>query len=358
MATTTVLLAAATGHVMQNGDDLRRSYIMLTGSPEAITPLAASLNDVPSGIASSPRPMPSPRDGRMILTHGVRAAEPPQARVRLAALNEPPAAVPLAAPTAVPVMVDAPVPATPVVETAPALPQAESAVSLDSAAVTDCSVRLDLAGQPDAMIGVALSAPCRRDERVVLRHGGLAVTGRTTSSGSLYVSLPAMEAMAEVSVLFAGGETVVAKLELPAAASVRRFAVQWQGDDAFQLHAFEGGADYGTPGHVSAADPHLPVADSERSGGFLSLLGDDQVENPLLAEVYTYPGDGTDVRVVVEAAVTDRTCGREILGEALDSALGTVAASDLSVAMPDCDAVGDYLVLQDLAPDLKIAAAN
>ncbi|MDZ4096724.1 MAG: translocase, partial [Paracoccaceae bacterium] len=141
--------------------------------------------------------------------------------------------------------------------------------------------------------------------------------------------------------------------------SYRRFGVQWLAEDAFQLHAFEGAADYGMPGHVSAADPEMPVAGMLAKSGFLTLLGDDQVTLPMLAEIYTYPANGNiDVRMIVEAAVTTKTCGRELLGETLASIGGAVTVKDLTVSMPGCDGQGDILVLKNLAPDMMIATAN
>ena len=77
----------------------------------------------------------------------------------------------------------------------------------------------------------------------------------------------------------------------------------------------------------------------------------------MLAQVYTWPADVTvPSEVVIEAAVTDLTCGRELLGETVASVTGTVTITDLTLATPDCDAVGDILVLKNLAPALKIAA--
>ena len=222
-----------------------------------------------------------------------------------------------------------------------------------------CTLSLDLLPEPSAMIGITLLAPCRAHERVVLRHGGLAVTAKTSGNGALFVSLPALNEAASVTIRFSDGQVVEGAVSVPDAAQLRRFGVQWMGDDAFQLHAFETGADYGEPGHVSAADPHLPLAGADAAGGFLSVLGDDQVDLPMLAEVYTYPStNAAPVRLVVEAAVTKVTCGREILGETIADAGGEITMTDLTLTMPDCSAIGDILVLKNLDPDLKIAAAN
>ena len=148
-------------------------------------------------------------------------------------------------------------------------------------------------------------------------------------------------------------------VSLPDLAALRRFGVQWQGDDAFQLHAFEGGAAYGQPGDLSAANPRTPSEALKAGQGYITLLGDPAAPAPLLAEIYTFPADpAVKPDVVVEAAVTDLTCGRELIGETLASFGGSVYVTDLTLAMPDCDAVGDYLVLKNLVPDLNMAAAN
>ena len=223
----------------------------------------------------------------------------------------------------------------------------------------NCPVSLDLLVEPSAMIGLTLLAPCHANERVVLLHAGLAVTGKTSSTGTVIASLPAFGSDAVVTVRFADGKTVQANVAVPEAATLRRFGVQWLGDDAFQLNAFENGAGYGEIGHVSAADPQRPLAGQAQVGGFLSVLGDDRVQQPMLAEVYTYPAaPNAVVRIVIEAAITTGTCAREILGETLADVGGDVTITDLTLAMPECGAIGDILVLKNIDPDLKIASAN
>lgn len=228
------------------------------------------------------------------------------------------------------------------------------------AAIADaCPISLDLAVEPSALISLTLRAPCHVNERIVLNHAGISVTAKTSGIGIAVASLPAMTADATVSARFADGKTVSANLAVPEASDLRRFGVQWMGEEAFQLNAFENGADYGEIGHVSAADPQRPLAGNAQIGGFLSVLGDDQVDRPMLAEVYTYPKDaGAVVKIVVEAAITKSTCARDILGETLAEVGGNVTITDLTVTMPECSAIGDILVLKNVDPDLKIAFAN
>ncbi|MDZ4391591.1 hypothetical protein [Cypionkella sp.] len=227
------------------------------------------------------------------------------------------------------------------------------------AVVDPCPVTLELSTAENALISLTLVAPCHANERVVLKHAGLTVTAKTTVTGALFTDLPALVQDATVEVMFKDNSAVEAAISVPELATLRRFAVQWQQDDAFQLHGFEADSDFGGAGDVTAATPHQPAAGVPAKGGFLSVLGDASTDLPMLAQVYTYPKDSAaKPEIVVEAAVTEATCGREVLGQTLQTVPGAVKITDMSLAMPECDAIGDYLVLKNLVPDMTIAAAN
>ena len=222
-----------------------------------------------------------------------------------------------------------------------------------------CPTGLDLAVSENAMIAVTVVAGCHPDERVVLKHAGLVITARTTLTGAIFTDLPALTPQATVEVIFKDGTRLESSIDVPESAKLRRFAVQWEGEDAFQVHGLENGADFDAPGDISEANPNTPAAGLPAVGGFLSVLGDSTTEQPLLAEVYTYPAEASaQPEVVVESAVTAATCGRELLGETLFSSGGKVVKSDLTAAMPGCDAIGGYLVLNNLVPELKIASSE
>ncbi|HBD91449.1 MAG: hypothetical protein A2092_06200 [Rhodobacteraceae bacterium GWE1_64_9] len=216
--------------------------------------------------------------------------------------------------------------------------------------IADCGVHIDLLPRDHAMVTMTVIAPCHPDERVVIKHAGLAVTERTSPNGVLFVDIPAMELQAEITAVFGNGEIAQAQITVPDAARIQRFAVQWLDEDGFQINAFTNAASYGEPGHVSAVNPHRPGSGS----GFLTVLGNGSVDLPMLAEVYTYPEAGK-TEVVVEAEVTEATCGREMLGETILSSRGAIEVQELTLAMPDCLAMGDILVLKNLAPDTKLA---
>lgn len=230
-------------------------------------------------------------------------------------------------------------------------PVAEPA-ALPAAGAETCPVTLDLAVVPGGMIGITLIAPCAPNSRVVLKHEGLAVTGLTTANGALFTSLPAMVVLSKVEAILADGSAAQGTIEVPESVQFRRFGVQWQGDDTFQVNAYENGASFGGEGHIYGVQPGM----ASDAGGFLQILGDPAAPLPLLAEVYTYPAAAIPVKVEVESAVTEATCGRELIGETVAAQNGRVVVTDLTLAMPDCSAVGDFLVLNNLAEDMTLAA--
>lgn len=227
----------------------------------------------------------------------------------------------------------------------PVAEPAADPVTTDLATVDPCAPSLEAFAEEGAMIGITLLAPCRADARVVLQHGGLAVAMRTLATGSLFTALPAMEATGEVVARFDDGTVLQAAAPVPELATLRRIAVQWQKTDRFTLNGFERGADYGETGHKTAAN-----------GGVLAL-GDPSAQPPMLAEVYTYP-DPEDARVTIEAEVTPDLCGRELMGETILSQGGTAQVQDLTLAMPECDAQGGFVVLNNPLADMTLAAAE
>ncbi|ULB11086.1 hypothetical protein ORIO_14395 [Cereibacter azotoformans] len=235
---------------------------------------------------------------------------------------------------------------------APKLPQGSPTAGSDTEAA--CLTGLTLAAEPAAMLALTITAPCRADERVVLRHGGLAVTGRLSSAGHLSTHLPALDTQGRVAVLFADGSQAEAAQPIPEAAAVHRFGVQWLGAHGIEVHAFNGPVQHGGPGHVSAVDPGR----TSGRGGFLSLLGEAEVPLPMLAEIYTFPIADPRATVQLEAEVRASTCGRALLAEVVESVGGRTSVTELTLDMPACDGVGGHIVLKNLPRDLNMAASR
>lgn len=349
-----IAVAMGAGHLVQsNAGGARQAaaaptgIVTLSAGPGAGSGDRAAARPAPAVVATAvPRPVapaPDPVPDTAAAAPGPGAA-PPAVAAPAQDRPEPDAAPAAVAPAAVASSGAARTPAAAgPVKATPATPAAPAQ------AAETCTATLSATAMPGAVLSLALVAPCDGDARVVLRHAGLAVTGRLSSAGTLFTTLPAMDPAGQVSALFPDGTTADAAAATEMA-GIRRFAVQWQGDDAFQLQVYENGAAFGAPGHVSAA---TPVGE-----GRLAELGDGTVERAMLAQVYTWPAPGTPVEVTLEAAVTARTCNREMLGEALETDAGKVTATEITLAMPDCSGVGDFLLLNNLAGQTTLAAAE
>lgn len=224
----------------------------------------------------------------------------------------------------------------------------------------DCDVDMSADTLPMAMVALTLSAPCNPNAAVTIHHQGLIFSLLTDDAGALDVIVPAMAQDAFYISSFVGGEGAVASTQVPELAEFDRAALQWQGVNAVQLHAREFGADYGSEGHVwKAAAREVDFANTKEAG-FLVSLGDARVDNPQMVEVYTFPSgmgkrDGT-VALTVEAEVTAENCGRDIAAQSIQINPGLDASAiDLTMTMPDCDAIGEFLVLKNMFKDLTLA---
>lgn len=217
-----------------------------------------------------------------------------------------------------------------------------------------CNAQLGLHAAPGGLVALSLLAPCHSNERVVLRQADLAVTAKVDKDGALDAELPLLSADGSVEIRFADGSKTSAQMPVAAETLARRFVVQWEGGADFILHGMENGADFNQTGDLTSANPGTPDAPQ---AGFVRVFGDDSVDNPLIAQVYSYPGDHSiRAEIVVEAAVNAGTCGHDLLGETIAATHGASVVTELTMAMPECTGIGDFLVLKNLASSEKIAA--
>ena len=254
----------------------------------------------------------------------------------------------------------------------PQIPVQEAALGGAAAAMTDalpaevaapslaCDYKLTAETVPGAMVALSLDAPCARDQRFTLHHNGLMFTQVTDEGGHASMLVPALAKTAVFIVAFPNGDGAVANADVESLEYYQRVAIQWQGDTGVQLHALEFGAEMGSDGHVWAAARRDVAAAADGDRGFMTLLGDAAQPEALMAEIYTFPSrlNGRDgaVALRVEAEVTQTNCARDIEAQALQTQLGgALNVQELTLAIPECDAVGDFLVLKNLLNDLTIA---
>lgn len=224
-----------------------------------------------------------------------------------------------------------------------------------------CSVMMDATVLPLAMVSLSVNAPCQPNAAMTIHHQGMMFTVLTDDAGMTDILVPAIAQDAFFISVFEGGEGAVTSVAVPELANFDRAAVQWQGVNGVQLHALEFGADYDTDGHVWAASVGELDFVAPSQAGFLVRLGDETRDTPLMAEVYTFPSgavsrDGT-VALSVETEVTAQNCGRDISAQSIQiDPTSSPTAIDLTMTMPECDAIGEFLVLKNMFKDLTLAA--
>ncbi|MGO4914555.1 translocase [Pseudogemmobacter sp. W21_MBD1_M6] len=342
------ILAASTGYVMQNGDVLTAR---LSGSAPVVS---AEL---------SPVPQPNPDSGMIanvtavtlvaLKTEAVPPVDPATAPGAMV-LPRPPAEAMQPALLGATGNLGARLARVDGAATAPFVQGALSPYGLS------CEPELSARETSAAMVSLTLSAPCHLGEWVTVSHAGLNATLQVSAAGMLVIDMPALTTSARFVARFADDDEATATVDVPDLALFDRVAVQWVGLSGLQLHALEFGAGYQDDGHVWINAPRTAVFAETARGGFLTRLGDETAPNPNMAEVYTFPTgkirkDGT-VRIRIEAEITAYNCAREVDAQSLQTTgYGPVSVIDLTLSMPECDAIGDFLVLKNVLRDLKIA---
>ena len=225
---------------------------------------------------------------------------------------------------------------------------------------TACAVTAQARAVAAAMVNLSLNATCLPDERMTVHHNGMIFTETTSDTGTLDITVPALAEEAVFIIAFSNGEGAVAQTKVEELEDFDRVVLQWRGQTGFQIHAREFGADYGSNGHIWADAPgDLADAVTGRSGMIVEL-GNSDVPDALFAEVYSFPklaaSQGGEIVLSVETEVNAMNCGQEIEAQSLEvSAGGRMKTQNLTLSVPDCDAIGNFLVLNNLLQDLKVA---
>ncbi|NSY37454.1 hypothetical protein [Leisingera sp. ANG59] len=239
---------------------------------------------------------------------------------------------------------------------APSGPSSESIGLPRAEPVTEasCQTTAKAEAAPLAMVKLSVDAPCRRNERLTVHHSGMSFTVSLDGTGSYETFVPALTRTAVFIAETQSGSGAVAVAEIDGIEDFERVVVQWSGNSGLELHAREFGAAYGGEGHVwHGAEDHAGM-------GRIDRLGEQSVLAPRIAEIYSLPsslpGQSGTVSLTAEAEVTGGNCGRDIFAQALQLTGGRLSSRDLVMVMPDCEAQGSFLVLNNLLEDLKIAA--
>lgn len=212
---------------------------------------------------------------------------------------------------------------------------------------------LRLTEQPNGIVAVSFHAPCLTNTEVSINQLGAKFKVVTDFDGRYSGSMPALTQTPVVEVHLPEGQTVTARIILAETVNGERIALAWEGSKDLALNAFEYGAEFGGAGHVWAQSSRLP---GNSVGGYLVRLGDPDLTHAVMTDIYVAPAGMTDVKFDIEALVTQATCNRDLSASILRvTGAETVLAETLTIAMPECDAVGDAIIMPLREQDLQLA---
>ena len=222
-----------------------------------------------------------------------------------------------------------------------------SAVELtatDLQAMDECEPLMRLDIEDNAMLRVLVSAPCNAGESVQIEHGSLIYTVAIDSEGGHLSSIPVLSSDANVTVSFSNGTLLSESIFVDEALNYRRFALVGETMMDLELHAYEAGATFGSEGHVYFGNP----GSEGLTRGKMYLLGDTNADAPYFVQVYSMPVTAADVDLTVEAVVNGDNCGLDRGALALVAEGGSVIEKAFEIALPGCDAVGEFVILPGL----------
>lgn len=240
-------------------------------------------------------------------------------------------------------------------------PESLPALETEAEIALDCSPSMDAVAGASASVELAVVASCHEDTAFTVHHQGMMFSAMTDDAGEAKLIVPALAEVAVLITAFDDGDGAVATVVVPDFAKYDRAVLQWQGETSVMLSAYEDGAKFGDANHIFAGNPGDMARLEAAEGGYLMRLGDGSTGDGLVAEVYSFPtgmtGTAQDVLLVAEAEITAENCGQELNAQSIQvSPSGVASALDLRMVMPECDAVGDFLILQNMFEDLTIAS--
>lgn len=224
----------------------------------------------------------------------------------------------------------------------------------DDGAAAGCEIQFEAVPDVAATVRLHLSAPCQPEALVTVQHQGMKFIEMTDAAGRLVVQVPALATEAYFVATVENQASVVAITGVQDLVYYDRAVLQWSGYAALALQAS------GEDAYAQDADP-IAKGNPSSEHGFLTRLGADQNTEPLMVEIYTFPSgnnqaDG-DIALSVHAYVTADNCGQKVYAQSIQlQPSQPPAAQSMSLMMPDCDQIGEYLELKNLFEDLTLAS--
>ncbi|MBZ4020925.1 hypothetical protein CKO11_00430 [Rhodobacter sp. TJ_12] len=206
---------------------------------------------------------------------------------------------------------------------------------------------------PMASVRLTVVAPCQPSLATDIRTEGLRLPIVLSDEGRWSGIVPALSTEAVYAVMLPKGTMpAMAQVAVPDVAEVNRIAITIGNAPGFALHGYEYGSMPDGAGDVSLANPRDAMT---ALGGWMMAFDAPGARMPV--QIYTVPASMSDVRLALELPVTAQTCGGTKVGAVLRQMAGRIEDDTvLRLEMPACDDGGGYVLMP--LPDFPVSLAT
>lgn len=330
------------------------ALVLSDTSPRDLAAAAAPAGEAPG----APAPSEAPRDGAIVLASlEPEAARAPAREVAPEVLQLSTAALPrigeirdIVLTRAAP---EAPPPRAPrLAAVLPDAPDGLQRIALPLQKITDCGLEVRVSRLTGARLRLRLEAPCHPGVPVTIEHAGLRFKERLDAQGRLSLKVPVFEEYARFDIRLPDGTATTVGAFVADLSRLERVGIAFSGSDDTFLHAMEPGATWDGPGHVWRLRPRSRAEAVIEGGGYMTLLGDPNLPDPELAQVFSMPRGKVAPPSPVEISVETLrdACGAPVSITLARLADGAPLLRTLTTTRAGCGGEASHVLKETLKP--------
>ncbi len=146
-----------------------------------------------------------------------------------------------------------------------------------------CQIKVSAQARIAAQVLLTINAPCQPSTTVTIHHGGLSFREKLSAEGVLSLIIPAFSEVAKFDVDLNDGQQKTAMAMVPEAARINRIAISWQGKHDIELLAVDRESH-----RISPENPRSLRQALLDNGGYVTVLGNPDLQAPIRAQVITF----------------------------------------------------------------------
>ena len=146
-----------------------------------------------------------------------------------------------------------------------------------------CRVRVSAQAGIAAQVLLTVNAPCQPSTTVTIHHGGLSFREKLSAKGVLSLIVPAFSELAKFDVDLDDGQQKTAMAMVTGLARINRIAISWQGKNDIELLAVDRESH-----RISPENPRSLRQALLDNGGYVTVLGNPDLQDPVRAQVITF----------------------------------------------------------------------